>query len=129
MASSAQGQSDIRMMVDVAIREALGMAVEDSTGPWELLWDLEQRFPNANRQLLESISQTVLFSLTLGGQIQIVRWDPESDAEEVLRPTIAFSALKASESWNPDGSGNQPHLRFYATRAGREAYFEHAVRA
>jgi hypothetical protein len=116
-------------MIEVALREALSMAVDDSTGPWELLWDLGQQFPDTNRQLLESISLTVLFSLTLGGQIQIVRWDPETDDEEVLTSSLAFTALRTAEPWNADRSGNEPHLRFYATEAGREAYFARTVHA
>lgn len=129
MASSAQGQPDIRIVVEFALREALGMAVEDSTGPWELLWDLLQRFPDANRQFLELVSQMVLFGLALDEQICVVRWHPVTDTEDVLTSSLAFSALREPETWDADRSGNESHLRFYATPAGRETYFTRTVHA
>ena len=129
MESPTQRQSDINIILDFAHRDALSMAVEDSTGPWELLWDLFQQFPDSDQSFLKLIAQLSLIELAYTDQICIVRWNPESNIEEELTPAGLISALWLPETWNADVSGLTPHLRFYATSAGRDIYSSRAVRA
>jgi hypothetical protein len=129
MESPAQGQPDFRMMLNVALKEALSMAVEDSTGPWELLWDLRQQFPASNQSVLTLVARQSLIELAYTGLIRVVRWNPETNDEEELVPADLISALWLPGTWDTNASGVAPHIRFYATPAGQEAYYSHTIPA
>jgi hypothetical protein len=115
------------MMIEIALRDALGMAIEDSTGPWELLWDLRQRFPTGDDRALTLIASLALYQLAVRNQIRIIRWNPELNTEKEITTTELLSILMLSDTWAADRPGNVSHIRFYATAVGQDVYNASAI--
>jgi len=102
------------------------MGVEDSTGPWELLWWLRDRFPDEDEPNLLAVAQAALTQLVRDGLIQLVSWDPDTNTERGLDRAESERVVRGREPW--DGCGPlQPHVRFTATAAGERAYYAHAL--
>lgn len=98
-------------------REILSAAVEDYTGLWEILWQLNTDYPEkppeANRRMaadaIVSLAERGLIALYLGAEFPA--------GARRIEPAEVSSVLDADAHWN-EPAAHAEHVRLAATDSG-----------
>jgi hypothetical protein len=104
-----------------AQRVILWAAIEDYAGLWELVWELNTAFPDADESEKLATCQQVTRELISDGHVELFRCE-EPDGNLTKLPTDeALTLLSALSSWKtPDDDATS--LRVSATTSGEKLY-------
>jgi hypothetical protein len=104
-----------------AQRVILWAAIEDYAGLWELVWELNTAFPDADESEKLSTCQRITGELISSGYVELFRCE-EPDGDTTKLPTSeALALILKRDSWKtPDGDTTS--LRVSATVSGEELH-------
>ncbi|MEA3502006.1 MAG: hypothetical protein U9R47_04470 [Actinomycetota bacterium] len=99
----------------------LWLGIEDVSGLWEMVWDLNARYDAGRDGLNRAASLGVIFDLCERGWVRLYRChEPYGDLEVVPRDDVYPLLLKES-SWD-EPAASALSVRFETTDAGKVAY-------
>jgi hypothetical protein len=110
------------MTLTTVHRAILDLLVEDSYGLWEIVWRLQDLFPERSTAEVTSAAREGVQELLDAGLISVWRLQ-EVGGEELPVPEGEIGSELAKESnWiGPQDNGSQ--IRILATEAGERAYY------
>lgn len=104
-------------------RRVLWLAIEDYSGLWEVIWELNSLAPSRDSGQSRVLAKRLVHDLLVKGLIQIYRCQ-EPDGELLAVPTAdGKKILERTDAWKPpefDGCS----WRIGATEKGEQAYRE-----
>lgn len=128
MQSAVEGKpsfSDLEAMR----QRVLGMAAEDVTGLWEVLWELNTEYPKIASAVRLFVAWYTMIHLIDDGLIVLVRWDSAEHTEEEVGLGEAVYLLIDDDNWRAPTESDCEQLRFHTTPEGDKVYFERPAMA
>ena len=108
----------------------LSSAMEDYTGLYEAVWELNGIFPGSSLSEKYRVAESVIEEFFVKGYIEFHKWVFTSDYKdysvEPLTLSDATELLRDPTAWYPDY--NHVRIVFSSTELGEQAYFSGAVR-
>ena len=101
--------------------EILDLASDDYLGLWEVLWAVQQHFPDDTLGIARAKAQQLVLDLLEDRQLQLyqgVRFDGD---ETMILPRDQENLLNVGTYWQ-EPIGDMQHLRVVATEQGERAY-------
>ena len=103
-------------------RKILEMCTEDVYGLWEILWGLQDLFPDSTRSALRNTAESALKELLAKGWICLFRRSGTAGEEVVLQPEEAGIAISDQRNWD-EPTIDSEQIVVGATAEGEEAYY------
>jgi len=110
-------------------KRVLGMAAEDVTGLWEVLWELNTEYPKITPAVRLFVAWYTMIHLIDDGLIVLVRWDSAEHTEEEVGLGEVLFLLVDGHNWSAPEDSDSQQLRFHTTPEGDKAYFERPAMA
>jgi hypothetical protein len=102
-------------------RRVLWLAIEDYSGLWEVIWELNAQIPNRESDRTRVLAKRLVYDLLAKGLIQIYQCQEPDGDPVAVSADAGKKALEQTEAWEPprfDGSS----WRIGATDEGERAY-------
>ncbi len=128
MQSAVEGKPSFSDLAAMRKR-VLGMAAEDVTGLWEVLWELNTEYPKIAPAVRLFVARYTMIHLIDDGLIVLVRWDSAEHTEEEVGLGEAVSLLVDDDNWRAPAESDSEQLRFHTTPEGDRAYYERRAMA
>ena len=109
--------------------QLLSSAVEDHTGLYEAIWELNSIFPDSSLGEKYRVAELIIREFTSKDYIEFHRWvftnDYKNHVVETVTLTDIGKLLRDPTAWYPDH--NRIRIVFSATEVGEQAYFSGEV--
>jgi hypothetical protein len=113
------------MKLSTPQRKILEMCVEDVYGLWEILWGLQELFPDSTPAELRDTAESALKELLAKGWICLFRRRGAAGEEVVLQPEEAGPAISEQRNWD-EPTIDAEQIVVGATAVGEQAYYRRA---
>jgi hypothetical protein len=108
------------MTVDqkLAKRDILWAGVDDWTGLWEVVWDIQTKWPELAGHPAEEMARSLLRGLLAQGLVYLCYFKHEGNSERPVGTEEAYELMENEENWLP--VADREHVRFATTEAGEK---------
>ena len=120
-----QGTHNTPINLDRARYQLLSSALEDYTGLYEAIWELNSLFPNNSLGEKYQVAELVIEEFFSKGYIEFHKWVFTNNYRDYVVEPIVLNdigeLLRSPTVWYPDY--NRVRIVFSATEVGEQAYF------
>lgn len=103
-------------------RKILALCTEDAYGLWEILWSLQELFPDSTHAELRTTAESALKELLVKGWVCLFRRSGAAGEEVVLQLEEAGTAISDQRNW-AEPTVDAEQIVVGATAEGEQAYY------
>ena len=109
------------MDVKQITKKILWLGMEDYSGLWEILWELNTLYPEISETKKYELAQNTVQALIDKGYLNLYRCEEPYDKLSKVSSNEAYSLIDDFESWK-EPKPNSISLRIGTTQKGEDAY-------